>query len=159
MVASNQLREKMRLIGRIRLLRYLRDHPKDAKMAIVTWGPGGTIVNVIRLAAGIASSRAAGSAGEFAAGITKAKTAIDSVTQTALRRFPDMVTQTQLIEVKNTANLYGSRMYNQLLDSAQYAYEHGLEMVLVTRHQAPIPPTTQSMLNAYGVQVKDILPK
>lgn len=74
--------------------------------------------------------RLVGQQGEAAVGITEPKTKIDSITGKATCRYPDKVTNTQLIEVKNVK--YQSYT-SQIEDYHLYAKKNNLEFILYTR--------------------------
>lgn len=141
--------------------RYEDGYGSNIALGIATVGPGGTLVQTARVAAGIAASRAAGLGGELARGLNQTKTAIDSASQTARNRIPDMLDRAAgvLEEVKNVARLRGTDTYNQLVDYAQHAYENGLKFTVVVRENTKISPQIQQMLNSYGASVERFLPK
>jgi hypothetical protein len=80
---------------------------------------------------GTALARQLGLEGEDAFGVDSSmKVMIPSVNGTARRRFPDFLTDTMIIEIKNRADMYLS---TQLQDYMAYANLHSLQVVLVVR--------------------------
>jgi RHS repeat-associated protein len=67
---------------------------------------------------GVRLAQSLGRQGEEAVGILGPKRAIDSITGTAVRRFPDQITETSIFEVKNVRHL---NFTNQIRDSYLYS--------------------------------------
>jgi hypothetical protein len=98
------------------------------------------------------SVRRKGRLGETLAGIPDSpKEAIDSITGTASRRFPDRDTATRVIEVKNRTSI---RLTNQLRDYMEYAAREGKMFVLRTRKGAIIDPAIQEYADALGIVLR-----
>jgi hypothetical protein len=86
----------------------------------------------------------AGRLGERIAKVRLEKRRIPSLTQTARFRIPDILTPTELIEIKNVARL---RLTHQLIDFARFAQVEGLTFVLVTRFDTKMTPQLRALID------------
>ena len=96
----------------------------------------------------IARSAAADRSGEVA---------IESLTQTATRRIPDLLSWSErtLLEVKNVAELGWT---NQLRDFAAYAVQHDLDFQIVTRVSTVVDPGLEGFMREAGFTIARVLP-
>lgn len=78
-----------------------------------------------------------GRLGERVARARQKKRRIPSLSGTARFRVPDILTEVELIEVKNVRRL---ALTSQLLDFAEYAQAQGITFVLVTRFDTVLAP-------------------
>lgn len=115
--------------------------------------PGPAAAGLIKLAnqadeaanKGMLGVRAAGEAGEAAAGIVKNTTRIPSASGKAAYRIPDELSSTVLGEVKNVSHL---NYTSQLRDFAEYAKQAGLTFKLYTRGSTTFSGTLQAEIDA-----------
>ncbi|HEY1578784.1 MAG TPA: RHS repeat-associated core domain-containing protein [Terracidiphilus sp.] len=107
---------------------------------------GWDVVSGWRMASKMAGVRAAGEAGELAAGIVKNTERIPSTTGAAYR-IPDILDKTQKIigEVKNytTTKVY---LTNQLKDDLRYAAKNGFTMELRVRQGTQLSQSVQQLV-------------
>ncbi|GAA3819456.1 hypothetical protein CSO01_05480 [Cellulomonas soli] len=104
---------------------------------------------------GMVGVRAAGAAGEQAAGIIKNTQRIPSLSGTASYRIPDELTSTALGEVKNVANLSYT---NQLRDFAAYAEQEGMGFNLYVRDSTTLSGPLQDAVSAGQINLIRSLP-
>ncbi|MBA3991941.1 MAG: hypothetical protein C0469_00340 [Cyanobacteria bacterium DS2.3.42] len=127
--------------------------------AVVVWGPGGVLKNVPAVvAAATYGMQAIGKGGQNIMGGPFIQKAIPSLTGTAKHRFPDSNLPTLVTEIKNTANLYGKPIYNQIRDTVLYAQKYNKVPLLVTRTDTAIPKRIQN-LQSQGLVIHKMLPK
>jgi Restriction endonuclease fold toxin 7 len=100
---------------------------------------------VARTLAGIRQRDAAkaGKLGERVARVPARKRRIPSASGTACFRVPDILTDTELIEVKNVRHL---RLTPQLADFDAYARSKGLTFVLLTRFDTTLTPELTQLI-------------
>jgi hypothetical protein len=102
----------------------------------------------------MADVRAAGLAGEQAAGIIKNTTRIPSASGTAAYRIPDELTSTTLGEVKNVSSLSYT---SHLRDFADYAKDAGLEFELHVRASTTFSAPLWDAINSGQIKlIKDL---
>ncbi len=115
----------------------------------IPFGPG-------NIAKGIKYARYAGEIGEAAAGITKTKIAIDSLTKTAVRRIPDEFDEALGI-IKEVKNVKYQRYTNQIKDFYLYAKMEGMKFILVTRQGTTFSKELKMLLKS-GEIIHKFLP-
>lgn len=93
-------------------------------------------------AARMAEVRAAGNAGEVAAGIVKNTKRIPAPSGSASFRIPDELTASRLGEVKNVASL---RWTDQLSDFLSYSSTRGLDFVIYVRRSTRLDSTLTNL--------------
>src|SRR5579875_167801 len=104
---------------------------------------------------GMAGVRAAGRAGENAAGSIKNTERIPSATSTAAYRIPDELNATTLGEVKNVARLSYT---SQLQDFAAYAQQTGRTFNLYVRSSTELSGPLQAEVDAGNINLIRSLP-
>ena len=104
---------------------------------------------------GMAGVRAAGTAGEDAAGIVKNADHIPSLSGTAAYRIPDELNSTTLGEVKNVSSLSYT---NELRDFAAYAQQEGLTFNLYVRGSTSLSGPLQNAVDAGDINLIRNLP-
>jgi hypothetical protein len=102
-----------------------------------------------------ALARIKGVEGERLAGTPRPQKAIESITGTATRRFPDELGATFLKEVKNRAVV---RYTNQIQDFLLYAQRKQLDFILVVRKNTSLAPAIEALEQAGKIIVKRDLP-
>ncbi|MDA8044904.1 MAG: putative toxin [Actinomycetota bacterium] len=105
--------------------------------------------------AGMAGVRAAGSAGENAAGIIKNTDRIPSLSGTAAYRIPDELNSSVIGEVKNVSSLSYT---SQLRDLEAYAQQDGLTFNLYVRGSTTLSGPLQDAVNAGDINLIRNLP-
>ena len=116
----------------------------------------GLALNVFKIGVGQAArgTAAIGRLGEARLGIEAGgKTAIESLTKTAARRFPDKLDDLILTEVKNVKSL---SFTNQLKDFYLYADATGREFILYVRPTTKLSGPLQEAINAGKITLKYI---
>jgi hypothetical protein len=94
---------------------------------------------------GMSGVRAAGQAGETAAGIVRNTQRIPSATGRAAYRVPDELTDTVIGEVKNVKHL---EFRSQLQDDLAYAQANGLEFRLYVRESTTFSGPLQKLIDS-----------
>ena len=102
----------------------------------------------------MAGVRAAGSAGERAAGIVKNTDHIPSLSDTAAYRIPDELNATTLGEVKNVGSLSYT---SQLQDFQAYAQQQGLAFNLYVRGSTTLSGPLQNAVDSGLINLFRIL--
>jgi len=90
-----------------------------------------------------------GRLGERVARVRPRKRRVPSLSGSARFRVPDILTDTELIEVKNVARL---ALTPQLDDFARFAVASGLTFVLLTRFDTILSPELQELVDAGRIQ-------
>lgn len=103
--------------------------------------------------AGIRAARAAGLAGEQAAGIVRNTRRIDSLTGTAKFRVPDALSSTTLTEVKNVRSL---SLTSQIRDFSAFARQEGLAFELVVRPNTRLSGPLRQAIQSEGIVLRTL---
>jgi hypothetical protein len=93
-----------------------------------------------------------GRLGERVARARQRKRRIPSLSGTARFRVPDILTEVELIEVKNVRRL---ALTSQLLDFAEYAQAQGLSFVLVTRFDTVLAPDLAALVASGRIEHRE----
>jgi hypothetical protein len=94
-----------------------------------------------------------GRLGERVARVPAGKRRIPSMTGTARFRVPDVLSDSELIEVKNVARL---TLTPQLTDFLVFAEASGLKMVLLTRFDTVLSPELRALIQAGRIEHREL---
>ena len=119
--------------------------PLEAKMTGASVGSSKTAAQVK-----MENVRNLGKAAEDMVGTDNPKHVIKSLTNTAKRRYPDILTPEMLGEVKNVKHL---NYTNQLKDFQLYSQKHQLQMNLYVRPTTTFSAPLQNIIDNKGITV------
>jgi RHS repeat-associated protein len=105
----------------------------------------GAATSVVPKSFTLTGNRLSGLEAEIEYGITASKRSIDALTGTALRRFPDEITETTMTEIKNVAHLNRT---NQIVDMHLWAQQEGLQFTIVTRPNTTFSKPMQELFDS-----------